>query len=304
MRPAPDFAIIGAMKAATSTLHDQLAAQPGFAMSDPKEPCFFSDDDVFARGFDWYEACFPKPADQRLRGESSTHYAKLPDLSEAAARLQARRPDARIVYVIRHPVDRLVSHFMHGWSEGWYGDSIEEAVAQDSSLVDYGRYAMQLRPWLERFGAERVLLVAYDGIRSRPQLVLDRVGRFLGAEEPLRWRDDLAPRNVSTERVKQGWFRRCLVDPVWATSLRRAIVPKSLRNTVRESLQMRQRPTLDEAVRRRLEQVFDKDLAELSTWIGRPIDCATFVEATVEAPLDWADAATRLFPDPHREVAR
>ena len=169
--------------------------------------------------------------------------------------------------------------------------------------MECGRRVRQRRAGLGGVGAGGVLLGAYEGIRSRPQLVLDRVGRFLGAEEPLRWRDDLAPRNVSTERVKQGWFRRCLVDPVWATSLRRAIVPKSLRNTVRESLQMRQRPTLDEAVRRRLEQVFDKDLAELSTWIGRPIGCATFGEATVEAPLDWADAATCLFPDPHRAVA-
>ncbi|MGA1393984.1 MAG: sulfotransferase domain-containing protein, partial [Phycisphaerales bacterium] len=129
MRPAPDFAIIGAMKAATSTLHDQLAAHAGFAMSDPKEPCFFSDDAVYARGFDWYESCFPTGNGSRLRGDSSPPDSKLPDLPRAAARLHDRRSDARIVYVIRHPVDRLVSHFMHGWSEGWYGDSIEDAVA-------------------------------------------------------------------------------------------------------------------------------------------------------------------------------
>ena len=273
MRAPPDFVIIGAMKAATSTLHDQLAQQEGIAMSEPKEPCFFSDDEVFARGLGWYESCFSGAAEGDLIGESSTHYAKLPDLPHAAARLHAHRPDARIVYVLRHPIDRLVSHFMHGWSEGWYGDSIAEAIEREASLVDYGRYAMQVRPWLERFGAERVLLIAYDGLRTRPQAELDRLGRFLGVASTLTWRDDLGARNVSTERVRQGWFRRWFVDPAWATALRRAAVPKALRTRVREQMQMRERPSLADADRARLAEVFDADLAELSRWTGRSIRC-------------------------------
>ncbi len=296
MNSPPDFVIIGAMKAATSTLHDQLAQQRGFAMSDPKEPCFFSDDEVFARGLEWYGTCFTTAAEGDLRGESSTHYAKLPDLPHAAARLHAHRPDARIVYVLRHPIDRLVSHFMHGWSEGWYGDSIAEAVERDASLVDYGRYAMQLRPWLDRFGADRVLLVAYDVLRTRPQDELDRLGRFLGADSPLIWRDDLGARNVSTERIRQGWFRRWFVDPAWATALRRAVVPKALRKRMREGMQMRDRPTLAEEDRARLAAIFDADLAELSAWIGRPIRCGTFVDAALAAPLEWTAETRREFP--------
>ena len=296
MNSPPDFVIIGAMKAATSTLHDQLAQQRGIAMSEPKEPCFFSDDEVFARGLEWYGMCLTAAAEGDLRGESSTHYAKLPSLPHAAERLHAHRPDARIVYVLRQPIDRLVSHFMHGWSEGWYGDSIAEAVERDASLVDYGRYAMQLRPWLDRFGADRVLLVAYDVLRSRPQEELDRLGRFLGADSPLIWRDDLGARNVSTERIRQGWFRRWFVDPAWATALRRAAVPKALRTRVREGMQMRQRPTLAEGDRARLAAIFDADLAELSAWIGRPIRCGTFVDAALAAPLEWTAETRREFP--------
>ena len=61
----PDFLIIGAMKSATTTLHEQLARQPGFCMSRPKEPNFFGGDDVYARGFDWYASIFrdPRPGD-------------------------------------------------------------------------------------------------------------------------------------------------------------------------------------------------------------------------------------------------
>lgn len=296
MKAPPDFVIIGAMKAATSTLHDQLAQQTGIAMSEPKEPSYFSDDEVFARGLGWYGSCFAAAGNDDLRGESSTHYAKLPDLPQAAARLHAHRPDARIIYVLRHPIDRLVSHFMHGWSEGWYGDSISEAIERDASLVDYGRYAMQVRPWLERFGAERILLVAYDGLRSRPQTELDRLGRFLGVGSPLIWRDDLGARNVSSERVRQNWFRRWFVDPVWATALRRAAVPKALRTRVRERMQMRQRPTLSDTERTRLAATFDADLAELSEWTGRSIRCGNFVEATLDASLEWTAETRREYP--------
>ena len=70
--------IIGAMKSGTRSLHDQLDLQPGFFMSDPKEPCYFSDDDVFDRGEDWYRGLFSGAGAGDLRGESSTHYTKLP----------------------------------------------------------------------------------------------------------------------------------------------------------------------------------------------------------------------------------
>ena len=58
MSRMPDFIIIGAMKCATSTLHDQLAEQPGFVMSEPKEPNFFSDEENWAKGLGWYSGLF------------------------------------------------------------------------------------------------------------------------------------------------------------------------------------------------------------------------------------------------------
>ena len=126
--PAPDFAIIGAMKSATSTLHVQLSAVSGVAMSSPKEPCFFSDDEIFARGEAWYDACFAHAGPGDLRGESSTHYTKLPTLPHACERLHRRRPDAKLLYVIRHPIDRLISHYVHGWTEGWHRGDLERAI--------------------------------------------------------------------------------------------------------------------------------------------------------------------------------
>ena len=78
MNKLPDFVIIGAMKCATSSLHDQLAQQPGIFMSELKEPNFFSNDEQYAKGIDWYLSNFRDAYPDELLGESSTHYTKLP----------------------------------------------------------------------------------------------------------------------------------------------------------------------------------------------------------------------------------
>src|SRR5215469_9765623 len=110
MAHRPDFIVVGAMKSATTTLHEQLARQPGVFMSRPKEPNFFSDDAAYARGWRWYESLFKDAAATDLRGESSTHYSKLPTFPRTLERMLRYLPRVKVIYVMRHPIDRLVSH--------------------------------------------------------------------------------------------------------------------------------------------------------------------------------------------------
>ncbi len=109
----PDFMVIGAMKCGTSALHEQLHAQPGVFMCTPKEPNFFSDDEIYARGIAWYSSLFDDAPAVAICGESSTHSTKLPDLPHAVGRIAEHCPGAKFVYVMRNPLDRLVSHYMH-----------------------------------------------------------------------------------------------------------------------------------------------------------------------------------------------
>src|SRR4051812_13835299 len=88
----PDFLIIGAMKSATTTLPEQLARQPGVFMPRPTEPNFFSDDDVFARGLDWYGSLYRGAEPPALRGESSTHYTKRPTYPNTVRRMADALP--------------------------------------------------------------------------------------------------------------------------------------------------------------------------------------------------------------------
>ncbi|NNF72213.1 MAG: sulfotransferase, partial [Rhodobacteraceae bacterium] len=95
----PDFILIGAMKCGTSTLASQLGAQPGLFMTTPKEPNYFSDDAIFARGPDWYGGLFDGAGPGDLRGEASTHYTKRPDYPDTIARMKAAVPAPRLVYM-------------------------------------------------------------------------------------------------------------------------------------------------------------------------------------------------------------
>lgn len=255
----PDFLIIGAMKCGTSTLQAQLAAQPGVFMTMPKEPNFFSDDEVYGQGMDWYESLYANAAPGDLKGEASTHYTKLPAYPDCLARLGAALEAPRLIYMIRNPVQRTVSHYIHEWSMGIMSGDIEAALEIYPELIAYSRYAMQIAPYVEAFGAERIHLISLEEMQKDPQATLSAVGAFLGLAEPPVWRQEQARVNVSAERIRRFPLYGLLVGNPIAARLRRALVPQRLRDAVKQRLQMRERPELPAARIRELEALFAED---------------------------------------------
>ncbi len=283
----PHFVIIGAMKSATTTLHRQLSEQPGIFVCTPKEPNFFSDDREYARGLAWYAGLFADAPHTSLLGEASTHYTKLPTHPDSVPRIRQHLPEARWIYVMRQPVDRLVSHFIHEWSMGVYRCGIREAIDRYPELVDYGRYAMQLEPWFEAFGRDRVLPVFFDRLLAAPQAELERICTFIGYPGQPQWMQELKAENVSSERIRRFPGYRVLIESAAATWLRRNLVPQGLRNRVKSRLRMQERPQLDDATRAELETRFDPDLARLGQWLGTELDCRNFRQVTAAGPLNW-----------------
>ncbi|MGL4498189.1 MAG: sulfotransferase family protein, partial [Planktothrix sp.] len=162
MNKTPDFIIIGAMKCATSTLHEQLALQPGIFMSKLKEPNFFSNNEEYQKGWNWYLSNFASAPIEALSGESSTHYTKLPTYPETIQRIQKHLPQAKFIYVMRHPIDRLVSQYIHEWTQKVISEDINTAITNHPELIDYSCYTMQLKPYFETFGKERVLPIFFE----------------------------------------------------------------------------------------------------------------------------------------------
>ncbi len=254
----PDYMIIGAMKCGTSTLAAQLGSQDGLFMTDPKEPFYFSDDPVFAKGPDWYAGLFANAEPGDLTGEASTHYTKRPDYPQTISRIQAAGLSPRFVYMIRDPMVRLVSHYIHAWSEGWVTEPLETALQSYPRLVDYGLYGWQIEPWVEAFGSDAVLLTSLERLKAEPEAELARVAAHIGFSGTVRL-PEVDAQNVSSERVRKLPFHSLLVDHPVATALRRALVPKALRTAVRNARKVKERPTLPPSVRPTLETRFLED---------------------------------------------
>jgi hypothetical protein len=283
----PDFIIIGAMKSATSTLHTQLAAQPGIFMSEPKEPNFFSDDSQYSKGLAWYKSLFADAQIGDLCGESSTHYSKLPDYPLCVERMSAYLQQPKLIYVLRHPIDRLVSHYIHQWSQNVITCEINQAVDDFQELSAYSCYAMQLQPYIDTFGKHNILPVFFEALKAEPQQQLARIAEFIGYTGPVVWQDNLALQNVSNERIRQFPGYQWLVQSSVMTLLRRHLIPQAIRERVKKQLTMQERPLLDAAHVQSLTAVFDKDLQQLGDWLGVDLNCVNFAEVALFCDRSW-----------------
>ncbi len=172
--------IIGAMKCGTTSLFTYLSRHPEVAPSREKEPDFFSHDAKWSQGFDWYHALWDFDSDvHRVALEASTCYTKIPEFPDAAQRIAGVRADLRFIYILRDPIERIESHYrhhvLHGTEQG--KRPIDKAITPD--MIAISKYAMQIAEYYRRFPANRVLLLAFEDLRSDPRALLERVCRFL-----------------------------------------------------------------------------------------------------------------------------
>jgi hypothetical protein len=183
----PDFLVIGAMKAGTTSLYHYLAAHPQVFMPKVKELDFFTEELSWSRGWDWYRRQFSgASAGTKAVGEASTSYTKYPRYQGAADRIARHLPNARLIYVVRDPFERIRSHYQHNVAIGQEERPIDEAVARNHVYLDYSRYATQIERYLEYFDRSQCLLVTSEDLRSRREETMRTVFMFLEVAEDER----------------------------------------------------------------------------------------------------------------------
>jgi hypothetical protein len=271
----PDFLVIGAMKCGTSTLAAQLGYQDGIFLTTPKEPNFFSDDDVFARGLPWYSALFDAAQRGDLKGEASTHYTKIPTHPDTLSRMTAVLDAPRLVYVVRDPVQRAVSHFMHEWTERRMSGDFQDAIATYPELVEYSLYAKQIAPFIDAYGLDAICLTSLERIKADPQHELERVATHTGLTHKPIWKTDLAAQNVSGERTRKLPFHSLLVGNPISRALRRTLIPQSVRTKVSQARRFGDRPTVSPGLKTELRARFAFDQARLAQLFPGIIDIET-----------------------------
>jgi len=166
----PDFLIIGGMKCGSTTLYRDLERHPDIFFPLDKEPNALCDDRVLTpEGAEAYAGLFRDARPGQRRGEASTAYTKLPHYAGVADR--ARRllgPDLRLIYILRDPIARLLSHHRHEGELGRLPADLAAALDASAGLVEYSCYARQLEPWLDAFDRARLLVLRFeDYVRDR-----------------------------------------------------------------------------------------------------------------------------------------
>lgn len=181
--PLPNFIILGAPKAGTTSLAYHLARHPQVCFSSKKEPDFFAR--YYDRGLDWYRAFFDHWTDEPAIGEGSVHYSVTRWFPDAPARIAEHLPHARFIYMARHPIDRMESMWTQHISTGLPLPDFNTAVREWRPLIDGSLYEHQYGQYREHFPAERFCCLFFEDFVADPAQTLRKVCEFLEIDPEL-----------------------------------------------------------------------------------------------------------------------
>lgn len=266
----PNLIVIGAMRCGTTTMHAALAAHPDISMSSHKELSFFVTGrrGNWDRGLEWYASWFAREA--AVRGESSPKYTKAPIHEGVPERMHGVIPEARLIYMVRDPIARLISDFTVMVSHGWEKRALPDALAEleANKYVIPGLYAHQLSRYLPYFARERILVLPVEELDRSPDEVMGRIHRFLGLQPTPTQPIDRGP--VNSSRFK-GQPTRAGRATERVLGRRGARLLRKLPGADGTLYQRVERPALDGETRARLLDVYAEDAAALRTLTGLPL---------------------------------
>ncbi len=283
----PNFFIVGAPKAGTTSMYSYLAQHPDVYLCPVKEPNHFSFESISNQEL-YYEPSLIESEQEYLdlfravRGESAIGEASVSYLyyEEACLRLAAFAPDARILIFLRNPVDRAFSHFMMDRRLGLVDEEFEEIVdaGRDSvatalyyqQYVSLGLYTSQVRRYLQAFGPHRVCITFFEDLQRDPLASARRIFHHLGVDTGFEpdvervYNPYREPRNrviaaLYGNRRLRGLGKTLLSGPI-ATRLKNSLLPKAAK------------PTVDERTRARLTETFRPDIEALEELTGRSLE--------------------------------
>lgn len=289
----PNFIVIGAEKAGTTSLDYYLQQHPEIFMSPTKEPRFFAPEfyttyyhgprvgkRVTAMGQDDYKKLFREVSNEIAIGEVSPQYLYLPNCSQ---RIAAALPDARLIAVLRNPVDRAFSAYTYQQTCGYdLGHSFEEALALETSRVaeqwrpvwhyqSLGFYFEQLTRFFAEFPSEQIHVVLYDDLSQDAIAFAQNVYDFLGVDATFV--PDTSVKNPSGSPKNRKIYDLFNRD----NSLKNVIktfMPKTARASLKMLIQQQNvqpKPILEPRIRQSLVEVYREDILKLQDLIHRDL---------------------------------
>lgn len=299
-RTKPNAFIVGAPKCGTTGMHTFLESHPDICVALYKEVLYFGSDlfsDRTSREYkteEWYLNLFSHCQDRKIILESSVWYFYS---QQAPSEIHNFSPDARIIIMLRNPVERLYSHYYQLLYNGHENiKSFEAALAAEperkagkkSSSSDaltrrlYYRenahYTPYVRAYLQEFGREKVHIIIHDDMVADVARVYRETLEFLDVDP------EFAPEFTSVNANKyirssfvRDFFRK---PPAWLTTPARQIIPAKTRAKINRQMipavrrlntRYDKRPPLDAALRKQLQQECLADIEQLSELLERDL---------------------------------
>jgi hypothetical protein len=267
----PNLFIIGAMKSGTTSLHAYLAQHPDIFMSEPKEPGYFIKEENVSGEEDWYLGLFATAKKAKVWGESSAVYSMIPLFKGVPERILRFNPEARFVYLMRDPFQRTLSHYKHLVYHHHERRDLLTAVRSHPPLINVSNYAMQLRPYFDTFGRQRVHVMTFEELVRSPSRAVGDLICWLGLDKSFPLPDVLPVENVAPKRgiPKRGLLGRFLHSAYWKRFGR--LLPSTLKLKTRRLFEqeLEPNPALVAEARRYLVPIQSKQIEDLCNLLGR-----------------------------------
>lgn len=191
VRYRPPCFVIGAQKAGTTSLFGWMSKHPEIAVHPSKELSFFSLPN-YSHTVDGFFRCYGSSARRRICVDISTDYTKYPVVTGVPARLFHAFPDSPLVYIVRDPVRRAISHYHHQLIIGEERNyDVDNALRSDPRYRYYSLYYLQLEQYLRFFPPEKIIVISLERLLASPehewQRLLTHAGvRVIGATPDIR----------------------------------------------------------------------------------------------------------------------
>lgn len=270
----PDLIVIGAMKCASSTVCAYFEDHPDVFMVPRCEPNYFSHDENFAKGVQWYEDHFTDFAGQAYCGEGSNYYSARALYPETAARMAAYNPKMKIIYMVRDPMKRIVSAWVQTRVDS--GDavppSVDEAVrAMPDLFIGQSLYWHNLEPYRALFPEAQIFVGFMEDLKREPEAFFSRLCAFLGVAEHTIERSHQNP--SAGKYVPSAGYTA--VNKLPLTGLLKRALPDSLKQMVKQkvlSTKIDSLPDFSVDARTQVLEQIAPDAKALLAHCGKPED--------------------------------
>lgn len=277
----PNFMIVGAPKAGTTSLYHYLSQHPEVFMSSPKEVNFFSYEELVQQNLyyndfkvdnlDKYKDLFVQSKGKKAIGEASVSYLFYPKTPQ---KIKETIPDVKIIILLREPISRAYSHYLMDYKLGYVNLSFEDVIfkkKEDNNTnlfyqqyISLGLYYEQVKRYIDIFGKDKIRIYFQDDFKNDPSSIIADICDFLGVDSNYR-------PEISKEHNVFFMSRSKIVSKVYKSSFRpliSSVLPQRIKEKIIDILFVKkQRPTMSNETRKYLQGIYRDDVINLERLI-------------------------------------